>query len=85
MAVPPGRWAIDLMQIAVPIFGGIAIIFSALSILYRENWRLALYGTALGSGAMLFLYLWWLAVLVVACVIIISIIENIGDIFGGFG
>lgn len=81
--VAPTRTLFDAIYIAAPILAGIAIVLSAISVISRENWRLGFYGAALGGGAILFQYLWWMAVLILGFLLIFKIIENIGDIFGG--
>ena len=83
VAIPPSRQLYDMLQTAVPFAAGLAIILSAVSLLRRENWRLCVYGVALGGGALLFQYLWIMALLIVGCVLLYAIIENIGSIFGG--
>ena len=64
-----------------PILGVIAIILSMVSGVMRENWRFSVYGTALGASAVVFHYFWWVAVLIACAVVLVAIIENIGDIF----
>lgn len=66
---------------ATPVIGGAAIVLAAISLLKRENWRLGFYGVALGGGAILFQYFWWMAMAILAFVLLIKIVENIGDIF----
>jgi hypothetical protein len=78
-AVKPSVWA--HLALAAPILGIIAVILSVISGLMRENWRFAAYGTGLGVSAIVFQYVWWMMLLVVGVMLIVSIIENIGDIF----
>lgn len=75
----PQLWS--YVAIAAPIFGIIAIVLSVISGVLRENWRYPVYGTCLGVAAIVFHYLWWIALLVAAVVLLVTIIENIGDIF----
>lgn len=70
-----------MAYVATPIIAGIAIVLAAISLLKRENWRLGFYGVALGGGAILFQYLWWMAMIVLGFVLLVKIVENMGDIF----
>ena len=66
-----------------PVLGCVAIILSLVSALKRENWRLPTYGAGLGVAAIVFQFVWWVVLLVAGVLLLIAIIENIGDIFGG--
>lgn len=79
--LPPSRTLSDMVYVATPIIAGIAIVLAAISLLKRENWRLGFYGVALGGGAILFQYLWWMAMIVLGFVLLVKIVENMGDIF----
>jgi len=79
--LPAARTLFDTIYIATPVIGGIAIVLAAISLLMRENWRLGFYGVALGGGAILFQYLWWMVMIILGFVLLIKIVENIGDIF----
>lgn len=81
VAPPPGRDWFSILFIVTPVIAGLAIILAAVSLLMRENWRLGFYGVALGGGAILFQYVWWMAILILGFVLLIKIVENIGDIF----
>ena len=39
------------------------------------------YGTCLGVSAIVFQFVWWLALLVAGILLIVAIIENMSDIF----
>lgn len=69
------------LAMAAPIIGVIAVVLSLISGVMRENWRYAAYGTGLGASAILFHFFWWVALLFAAVLIIVAIIENIGEIF----
>lgn len=71
----------DVIFTATPVIGGLAVILAAVSLVMRENWRLGFYGVALGGGAILFQYLWWMAIIILGFLLLIKIVENIGDIF----
>jgi hypothetical protein len=67
-----------------PALGVVALVLSLISGLRRENWRYPAYGAGLGAAAILFQFVWMVAVLIAGVVLLVAIIENIGDIFGGF-
>lgn len=73
--------AMNYLALAAPVLGVIAIVLSLISGVLRENWRYAVYGTGLGASAIVFHFFWWMALLLAGVLIIIAIIENIGDIF----
>ena len=77
--VPPS-WT-DWLPLAGPVIGVLAILLALVSGLRGENWRFAAYGTGLGGSAIVFYYFWWVALLVVGCMLLIAIIENLGDFF----
>ncbi|MEM8836812.1 MAG: hypothetical protein AAGE89_01870 [Pseudomonadota bacterium] len=76
---PPRIW--DYFALAAPILGIVAVVLSLVSGIFRENWRYPVYGVSLGASAIVFQYLWWLALLICGVLILIAIIENIGEIF----
>ncbi|MEM8872470.1 MAG: hypothetical protein AAF848_09900 [Pseudomonadota bacterium] len=67
--------------LAAPVLGIAAILLSLVSGLARENWRLPVYGATLGAAAVVFQFVWWVAILVAGVLLLVAIIENIGDIF----
>lgn len=79
-AAAPSLW--NHVAIAAPILGVVAVVLSVISGILRENWRYPVYGTSLGVAAIVFQYFWWLALLVAGVVLLVAIIENMGDIFG---
>ena len=64
-------------------FGIVAILLALISAVCREHWRVPVYAAGLGSAAVLFQFFWLLAVLIAGVILLVAIIENIGDIFGG--
>ena len=66
---------------AAPVFGIVAVLLSLVSGLRQENWRFAVYGAGFGVSAIVFHFVWWLAILFACVVLFVTIIENIGDIF----
>ncbi|MGI9352429.1 MAG: hypothetical protein ACR2O3_12770 [Rhizobiaceae bacterium] len=85
--LPPAEQKIETASVwnylamAAPILGIAAVILSLISGVLRENWRFPVYGASLGASAIVFQYLWWVALLVCGVIILVAIIENIGDIF----
>ena len=77
--VPTSIWL--YLGVAGPILGVVAIVLAAISAIRRENWRFAAYATALGGGAILAHFLWWIVILFAGVMLLVAIIENIGDIF----
>ena len=71
----------DWLPLAGPALGIVAVLLSLVSGLKHENWRLPAYGAGLGASAIVFYTLWWVALLVLGAMILVAIIENIGDIF----
>jgi hypothetical protein len=79
----PRGWDIDrILMVAAPLLGVLAIVLSMVAALRREGLRFAGYGAALGVGAIVFQMVWWIAALIACVVLLVAIIENIGDILG---
>jgi len=76
------QWWIYLAFVG-PALGVVALVLSLVSGLRRENWRYPAYGAGLATAAILFQFFWMVAVLIAGVVLLVAIIENIGDIFGG--
>jgi hypothetical protein len=76
-AVPVWRY----LAFAGPILGVVALVLSLVSGVMRENWRYPVYGASLGAAAIVFQFVWWIAILVAGAMLLVAIIENIGDIF----
>lgn len=71
----------NYLAVIAPICGVVAIVLSLLSAIRGENKRFLVYGSGLGITAIVFHFFWWMALVFVGALIIIAIIENIGDIF----
>ncbi len=69
--------------LAAPGLGLLAILLSLGSALRRENWRLPACGVSLGAAAIVFHFVWWIALLVAGVILLVTIVENMGEIFGG--
>jgi len=79
--VPFSMQAFEVLFVVTPVVAGIAIILAAISLFKHENWRFGFYGMSLGIGAMMFQFLWWMALVILGMLLLVKIIENIGDIF----
>lgn len=79
--VAPNRTLVYLGLVA-PVLGIVAVVLALVSGLRRENWRYAAYGVTLGGSAIVFQFVWWLALVVLCVMLLVAIIENMGDIFG---
>lgn len=71
----------DWLPLAGPVIGVLAILMAVVSSFRCESWRLAAYATGLGGSAIVFHFVWWMALLVMGALILIAIIENLGDFF----
>ena len=69
------------LPLAGPVLGIVAILLSLVSALMRENWRYPVYGAALGAGAIVFQVFWWMLLVVLGVMLLIAVIENLGDFF----
>lgn len=78
-AAGPSIWI--YLGMAAPVFGIVAVILSIVSGIRRENWRLPVYATGLGVSAIVFQFFWWVLLVVLGVMLLVAIIENIGDIF----
>jgi hypothetical protein len=79
----PRGWDIDrVLMLAAPLLGVVAVVLAIVSALRREGLRFAGYGAALGMGAIVFQFVWWIALLIAGTLLLVAIIENIGDIIG---
>ena len=81
LAVPLSQQVSHYLFYAAPVVGGVAVVLAMVSLLKQENWRLGFYGVAFGGGAILFQYFWWMALIILGFLLLIKIVENIGDIF----
>ena len=80
----PRGWDIDrILMLAAPLVGVMAIVLSMIAALRGERYRLAGYGAALGTGAIVFQFVWWIALLIAGTILLVSIIQNIDGILGG--
>jgi hypothetical protein len=80
--VPRGWDADRILALAGPLVGVLAILLSMVATLRRDGLRLAGYGAALGVGAIVFQMVWWIALLIAGTILLVAIIQNIGEILG---
>jgi hypothetical protein len=80
-AEPKPVSAMNYLALVAPILGVVAIVLSLISGVLRENWRYPVYAAGLGASAILFHFFWWMALLLAGVLLLIAIIENIGDTF----
>jgi hypothetical protein len=80
---PPSMMArsLGMMGIAAPVLGALAILLSMVSFVTRENRTLATYAVCLGGGALLAQFLWWALLLVCGIILLVTIIQNLGEFF----
>lgn len=80
----PRGWDIDrVLMVLAPLLGVGAILLAVVSSLRRDPWQFSAYGVALGTAAIAFQFVWWLALVVIGVCLLIVIIQNIGGILGG--
>lgn len=81
--VPTGTQWQSILAMFGPALGALAVILGVVSGVKGENWRYAAYAGTLGIMAIVFQFFWWVALLITGVIIIVAILDNIGDIFGG--
>ena len=80
----PGVTLDDLVMMAVAAGGALAVVLSIVALARRESRHLAIGALALGTAALVFQFVVWLALLICGVILILAIIDNIGDIFASF-
>ena len=78
---PPTTSLNDILAIAAPALGALAIVLAMISGIKREDRRYVVYGTGFGVSAILSFYLWWVALLICGVMLLIAIIENPASFF----
>ncbi len=76
---PVSKWL--YLAFAAPILGVIAIVLSVISGVQGEHRRYTVYGAGLGVAAVTFQFFWWMALLIAGVMLLVAILENIGDVF----
>lgn len=71
----------DYLAFAPPILGALAIVLAVVSRIKGENWRYLTYGTTLGGAAIVFHFFWWVTLVIAGVMLLVAIIENLGDFF----
>lgn len=77
-------WDIDrIMAAAAAVAAGLAIFLGLAGLIRGESRKPAAYAITLGVGAILFQLVAWAILLVAGVLLIIGVMDNIGDILGG--
>jgi len=77
-------WDIDRVLGAVAAtLAGLAVILGLAGFVRRETWRPAAAAMTLGVSAVVFQLFTWMVLVVVGCIILYAIIQNIDGILGG--
>lgn len=80
-ALPPAVDYGHLFLTAALVIAGIAIILGGIGLYRKEPHRLCYLAVGFGVSALVMQYMFWLAVLICGIALMISIIENLSDIF----
>ena len=76
-------WTTDrIAKLVAAILAGLAIFLGLASFIRREDWRPAAAAVGLGAGAMAFQALTWAVLMLVGALVLVAIIQNIGQILG---
>lgn len=78
---PPPRDYSRYIKIAALCVAGIAIMLGGIGLYRNEPYRLSYLAVGIGVSAFVMQYVFWLAVLICAIALLISIIENLDGIF----
>lgn len=70
------------ITIAALCMAGIAVVLGGIGLYRNEPHRLSYLAVGIGVSAFVMQYLFWLAILICAAALLISIIENLDGIFG---
>ena len=79
--LPPAQDYGHLFLTTALVIAGIAIILGGIGLYRNEPHRLCYLAVGLGLSALVMQYMFWLAVLICGIALLVSIIENLGDIF----
>ena len=79
--IPMSQHIFEVLFMVTPFVAGVAIVLAAISLVKRENWRFGFYGMSLGIGSIVFQFVWWMALLILGMLLLVKILENMGDIF----
>ncbi len=70
------------LMIVTPILAALAAVIGGISLFRHEPAALSKMAIAMGIGAFVMQYAFWLALLICGTVLLISIVSNMGGIFG---
>ena len=77
-------WDINLIfMIAVPLLAGLAAILGAIGLFRREAPTLPTIAIAMGCGAFVMQYVFWIALLICGICLLIAIVNNLDSILDG--
>jgi len=78
--LPPVQDYGPIMLTIALVIAGLAIILGGIGLYRNEPHRLSYLAVGLGISALVMQYMFWLAILICAIALLISIVENLGDI-----
>lgn len=82
-APPPSAWDIHMtFLIAVPVLAALATILGAIGLFRREIPTLSSIAIAMGCGAFLMQYVFWLALLIGGFFVLVAMLKNLDGIIG---
>jgi hypothetical protein len=73
----------DVLQVAVAMLGGLAIVVSVIGILRHEKRRPAIAGTVIGVGAILFQFFAFAFFAFLGVLVIMALLHSFSDFFSG--
>jgi hypothetical protein len=82
-AEPSGMDVLGLLVVVTPILDATATVLGGISLFRLEPTALPRFAIAMGLGAFVMQYAFWLAALICGTMLLVSIISNMGDIFSG--
>ncbi|MGJ8622940.1 MAG: hypothetical protein ACSHW1_09185 [Yoonia sp.] len=78
--LPPPQarpWDIDrVLMVTGPVLAVIAFVTAVVAAFRKDPWRLPTYGTVLGVAAITMQFVWWIAIIFAAVILLASIIEH---------
>ncbi len=82
---PPTDTGLSMTQIltvAGTVLGALGAVVGAIGLFRQEPYPLSAMAIGFGVGAILMQYLFWMAMLICGAMVLVAIVNNIGDIFG---
>lgn len=76
-------WTLDkTIKLVAAVLAGLAVILGLAGMIRRETWRPAAGAITLGVAAVVFQMFVWAAMLIVGCILLFAIIQNVDGILG---